>query len=459
VTINIDFFAFSAFIATMFAVLVLVEERKNITRSVIALWATAALIVAFQAQIVPLLGARTSVGAQWKLAYYGFWLMILCAVGANLRLSMLPTLAMCCALAALVIPYPMGPIAKNWIVAIGIIGCLAIAAPPAGMQRVLRISAATTAFIAAGCLVDALFQHGMTDTPGRAAGLNIAPNVAAISLLLGAAVSWPAVPSGLTIYFLLLAGFAIFTTLSKGTILAYLIIFSFVGWRYLRPMKAAGPLAFTVLLAAWIGAAWTVNPQFMTATRNSISNITNALPSLERAELAISSSQHQQAVAPKKPNEARIQAISKRAETEGDRNSLSARFLLLQRAWLLYEQKPWQGYGLDFAHKTAPHNAFLFFALAFGMIGWLIPLSFLWIVRNNLPLAACTVFAFATSHDFLVPALVVSIGLSIANEETHALSGLRPVDPGMDGVLDRVSSDPSDADRDGTIRLNNQAPR
>ena len=100
-----------------------------------------------------------------------------------------------------------------------------------------------------------------------------------------------------------------------------------------------------------------------------------------------------------------IKEITRRAENEGDINSISARGLLMERAWLSYRNGPLFGQGLAAAHALQPHNTFLLFAVAFGDrrmdravgVPRLTAYS-VWSVQQ-LPLCLATFTIMMTSHD------------------------------------------------------------
>jgi hypothetical protein len=136
-----------------------------------------------------------------------------------------------------------------------------------------------------------------------------------------------------------------------------------------------------------------------------------------------------------------IKEITRRAENEGDINSISARGLLMERAWLSYRHGPHFGRGLAAAHALQPHNTFLLFAVAFGDLGWLVPLAFLGLtaysVRSvqQLPLCLATFTVLMTSHDLpftfglLVPFILGIAGLNAQRypprDESDAVPAIR----------------------------------
>lgn len=126
-----------------------------------------------------------------------------------------------------------------------------------------------------------------------------------------------------------------------------------------------------------------------------------------------------------------IEEITRRAENEGDINSISARGLLMERAWLSYRNGPLFGSGLAAAHALQPHNTFLLFAVAFGDLGWIVPLAFLGLtgysVRSvqQLPLCLATFTVMMTSHDLpftfglLTPFILGVAGLNAQRFRLH----------------------------------------
>ncbi|RWX59664.1 hypothetical protein EN780_33940 [Mesorhizobium sp. M4B.F.Ca.ET.089.01.1.1] len=80
------------------------------------------------------------------------------------------------------------------------------------------------------------------------------------------------------------------------------------------------------------------------------------------------------------------------------------------------------GRGLEEAHVFVPHNTFVLFAIAFGHIGWLVPLGFLVfafsLVRDaeDLPLGVALSGVMLTSHDVLLtPSLFIPVAIGIGS--------------------------------------------
>jgi hypothetical protein len=92
----------------------------------------------------------------------------------------------------------------------------------------------------------------------------------------------------------------------------------------------------------------------------------------------------------------------------------------MERAFLSYRTGPVFGQGLTAAHALQPHNTFLLFAVAFGDLGWIVPIAFLGLTacwaRNTqqLPLFLATLTGIMTSHDILLtPSILAPIVFGI----------------------------------------------
>jgi hypothetical protein len=197
-------------------------------------------------------------------------------------------------------------------------------------------------------------------------------------------------------------------------------------------------------LVGWIAAAFLSNERFSIAATLSYQQTASALTAFEEARQSIARAVQSRALPqssiPSPPSDGvepkpatndliremdrrddLIEEIGRRAENEGDINSISARGLLMERAFLSYRNGPFFGQGLAAAYALQPHNAFLLFAIAFGHLGWLVPIAFLsltvyWARRiQQLPLFLATLTVMSTSHDILLtPGLLAPIVFGIA---------------------------------------------
>ncbi|RWD07346.1 MAG: hypothetical protein EOS58_00830 [Mesorhizobium sp.] len=375
--------------------------------------------------------------------------------------------------------HPLGIVNRSYLTTLALGGSaltlMLTFAPPI----VLRLSASVTALNAIVCFLDVLFTHGFTTTVGRAAGLAVNPNVAAAGLLLGGAASYRAVPKEWRPGFLVLVGGALSITLSRSTILAAVatvFLPSAAGiWQYYRASRRlridtaawTRALAVALVLLSATFVALTTNRYFRAAIGQSFAGVLAVNTDLSEAGEAVDTSLARPAVpighppqtddarplsvepprlapsrnVPALPEEslpgdvatppkaipsaagaARIQALSERLRGEGKKNSISARALFLERGLLAYQTGGFFGRGLEEAHVFVPHNTFVLFAIAFGHIGWLVPLGFLvfafWFVRDaeDLPLGVALLGVMLTSHDVLLtPSLFIPVAIGIGS--------------------------------------------
>jgi hypothetical protein len=418
-------------------------------------------VVAFQLQLLPFfLPLFVDDRIFWPVIYYGcgsfaavITLIILATQKSVLRQS-LPILAVCGFAVGLTLLHPLDGISKNFLVAVIFVTCATVLAIASAPFALLRFSATATVLSAVICLLDILFRNGFTNSVGRAAGLSINANVAAAGLLLGAASSYWTIPPPFRSPFVLIVGAAIFVTLSKSTEIAAIAICAGVGadliWTRVRSPGSHQPIRWVrsgVLalgLAGWIVAALFSNDRFSVAATDAFQGTGNALKAFAEARRSINSAIESMASPPssstpararaagsstptddaaqqKSASDERIEEIGRRAETEGDINSISARGLLMERAFLSYQNGPLLGQGLAAAHALHPHNTFLLFAVAFGDIGWIVPLAFLGLTAGwarsmqQIPLFLATFVVMSTSHDILLtPSLLAPIVLGIA---------------------------------------------
>ncbi len=431
-------------------------------------------------------------------ALYGGVLVISIAVLATRRDVRSAILLLGAAAAMAVVPvalHPLGIVAKCYLITLFLGGAAIVLMLASAPAIVLRLSAAVTALNAAICFLDLLFANGFTNTPGRAAGLAINPNVAAAGLLLGASASYRAVAEKWRASFLVLVGAALLVTVSRSTLLAAFAtvavpIVVCLGQQFRNrrrlELNARGwsrPLAVALALVGIIGIALATNAYFRVSIGESFAGVLSvgkaldeaaeavdashdqvpsaavapAAPSSEgvpakhsalagrrssavidqpRAKPSISSADKSASAAPSPPpesslpssaasqstNAAKIQALGERLTDEGKRNSISARALFLERGLLAYREGGPFGRGLEEAQALAPHNTFLLFAIAFGHLGWLIPIGLVGFafcfVRSagDLALGVALVGVMLTSHDLLLtPSLFLPVALGIGS--------------------------------------------
>jgi hypothetical protein len=186
----------------------------------------AVLVATYQSQFLPFFQPwLVSTGAAWAAIYYGFWGsailvgFVLVAGYPHIRRHVIPVAALGIYSLVMCGLHPLDAVAKNFIVAMILSGCLVIFTRAAGNGIVARFSATMTALMAVICLLDAFFADGFTNTAGRAAGFSVNANDAAASLVLGAVATCRSLPSRLRPPFLILVGAAVAVTLSRSTML------------------------------------------------------------------------------------------------------------------------------------------------------------------------------------------------------------------------------------------------
>jgi hypothetical protein len=412
---------------------------------------SAVAIVAFQSEFLPFFQPLlASDQVFWPAIYYAYWILTVGVTIAVLiadpavRRQSFPILIVCSLTMALTLLHPFDWVAKNLVVTMMLLICITVLILGSTPSLLLKLSATVTALTAVICCLDILFADGLTNTPGRAAGLAINPNDAATGLFLAAAATYRAVPKRLQFSFLLLVGGAIFFTLSRSALLAAIILVSGDGalslWQTIRNggrphlgrAFSGRTILFALGLLIWSAAALFNNDRFAIAATDSFNGIQTAIDAIGEAARSVRmavqtpvgpGSQTQSA-----RTEAEIVAIGKAAvKSEQERNSVSARGLFMWRAFVTYGSGPFFGRGLAAAHEIAPHNTFLMFAVAFGHLGWLVPVALIGLtfyrVRdvNQLPLGLATIAVMMISHDILFPSLILPIAVGIAgNISSHS---------------------------------------
>jgi hypothetical protein len=378
-----------------------------------------------------------------SVLYHGAWALaivltaLLLIVRRGAVRQILPVLLACALCAGITLTHPIDEISRSFLVALLLTVCGTVLATFSAPLALVRLSASATVLAAMFCLFDILFAQGFTETVGRAAGLSINPNGAAAGLLLGASSSFWAIPRHWRAFFVLVVAAAILTTLSRSVILATIVICVAVGIPLLRdrlklpaprpPFQWLRTSMLCLCLVGWVGAAFWSNPRVSHTTGVAVQQISDALPAFRRAQKSVSAEigAVQARVGEREASaavaDASLAQIARRAQAEGVKNSLAARGLFFEAAVLAYRTGPPLGRGLAAAHALSPHNSFLMFAIAFGHLGWLIPIAFLllcaWWVRSieQAPLFLATSAVLLTSHDvLLVPGLLLPIILGMA---------------------------------------------
>lgn len=385
---------------------------------------------------------------------------------ADVRRRVMPLAAVAAFGLAATALHPIGQVTRAYIIAAGMGGATIVLMQGSSSSALLRLAAAVTALNGALCFVDLPFADGFTTTVGRAAGLAINPNVAAAGILLGAAASHRAVPARLRPSFLVLTAGSLAVTLSRSAVLiaaaaASIAAGAEIWWRARStrrphaPVEGVGAAAFLAIgMVAWVSTATITNHHLrrvvdavvvdsvsfvdaLDAAHDFVARTARDVPSASAAAVETAGSaaaataalatpaaagrlETDEAAVLDEADHARIAALDERLSDEGVKNSISARFLFLERAMLAYRHNGFFGIGLEAAHPLVPHNTFLLFALAFGHPGWFIPLALVAVtfssVRDprDLPLPVAMVGLMTVSHDILLtPSLFLPIAIGI----------------------------------------------
>jgi hypothetical protein len=414
-------------------------------------------VVGFELQLLSVSGLL-DIRFLRSVAYHGTWALaivltaFLLIVRRGAVRQILPVLLACALCTGITLIHPIDEISRSFLVALLLTFCGTVLATFSAPLALARLSASATVLAATFCLLDILFARGFTEIVGRAAGLSINPNAAAAGLLLGAASSFWTIPRDWRASFVLVVAAAILTTLSRSMFLATILISLAVGIPLLRdrlrspatrpPFKWLRTGVLCLCLAGWVGTAYWANPRFSRTMSVTVQQISEALPAFRRAQKSVSAEigavksrvgEREASSTPDPAADASLAQIARRAYAEGVKNSLAARGLYFEAAVLAYRTGPPLGRGLAAAHALSPHNSFLMFAIAFGHLGWLIPICFLvlcafWVRSiEQAPIILATSAVLMTSHDvLLVPGLLLPIILGmaalrarLASEEDH----------------------------------------
>ena len=307
------------------------------------------------------------------------------------------------------------------------------------------------------CLIDVMVSGVFSEIPGRGAGLYFNPNIAALALVLGAmaiATSWR--PSWrLPIFAVVAVG--LLATLS-GMLTAVVIVLACAVPIYLDLSRNSaayrrGAGLATLILAlgiSYLTYAYVSGTTFggnLTAAQSSVfgSLMKDAAKAVGPPPVEIGSPSGSQDVQRATTANARpIDCASWTVVLRGGReaqtcpwldpvfmdrqefySSGAARLLLGLRGIAAIVDAPWFGSGLDRAFSLRPHNTYLLFGIAYGVVGLLfVPLFCVFISlrmgggRNALPVILFVALTSAVSHDlFLVRDLVAGLAIVLSSGE------------------------------------------
>jgi len=385
-------------------------------------------VAGFQLQLLTFSGVLEI--SFFRAIYHGCWIVTLCLtlflliVRRDLFRRAVPVLLVCGLCACIALIHPIDAISRSFLAVLLLTICGTVLATSSAALALVRLSAAATVLGAALCLLDILFVFGFSDIVGRAAGTNLNPNIAAAGLLLAASGSFWAVPRDWRTPFVMIVAAAILTTLSRSNIVAAVLICILICAVLIharlnvadprRPTRWLRGSMLCLCLAGWIGTAFWLNAGFSKVIFATLRQVGSASSVIANArENAVEGSNS--------GADAALAQNAKQAEAIGLKNSLAARGLLFENAVLAYRSGPTLGRGLATAHALSPHNSFLLFAIAFGNLGWLVPVAFLFLsaywVRtiDQVPIVLATFAVLMTSHDvLLMPGLLLPVVIGVA---------------------------------------------
>ena len=309
------------------------------------------------------------------------------------------------------------------------------------------------------CLIDVMVSGVFSEIPGRGAGLYFNPNIAALALVLGAmaiATSWR--PSWRLPIFAVVAVGLLATLSRSGMLTAVVIVLACAVPIYLDLSRNSaayrrGAGLATLILAlgiSYLTYAYVSGTTFggnLTAAQSSVfgSLMKDAAKAVGPPPAEIGSPSGSQDVqrattANARPIDCASWTVVLRGLREAqtcpwldpvfmDRqefySSGAARLLLGLRGIAAIVDAPWFGSGLDRAFSLRPHNTYLLFGIAYGVVGLLfVPLFCVFISlrmggwRNALPVILFVVLTSAVSHDlFLVRDLVAGLAIVLSSGE------------------------------------------
>ena len=282
---------------------------------------------------------------------------------------------------------------------------------------VRRIVLVFLLFAVALTLFEVVSPGVLSKVPGRAAGFYVNPNKAGFALNAGFVLAVGAVPPRWRGILLLAVGAAVLGTLSRSAIIVWaLMVFAlWVQGGLHAPRRKA--------LLASVGAALIFVPFFFWAYQ---APSTSLVACKKMAAVAV-----------------RVVEGSTGSELGTDlcrgkvRNSMKnddVRAELLGGVWSAYRESPLVGVGMERAWALRPHNSYLLYAAAYGLVGWLLVPALGFVVaaashrRLALPVALVVLGTAFFNHNLLTDytslAVLALFGAGVARDEWK--SGVPP---------------------------------
>jgi hypothetical protein len=260
-------------------------------------------------------------------------------------------------------------------------------------------------------LFEVIYPGTFSNVPGRSAGLYINPNINAFALITGAVLTIGLLPSRVRIIFLIVVSAAILSSLSKSGVIIWVVVAA-VLWlqgvvRVLRGKFDIFASILTVLVfVLFFGYAYTNVPYF-----HFMANAQAGFGIKFSEILALQ-------IAGGDQSEAEVEELHGDLEAQG---ADASRISLVYNALSLYKQSPILGIGMAEAWASQPHNGYLLYGVAYGLLGWVIVPALALVVamsgdrRVALPIALALLLMSVFSHNLLVDRTVlVPLALAVA---------------------------------------------
>ncbi|CAN7220955.1 hypothetical protein LJR016_000677 [Devosia sp. LjRoot16] len=308
-----------------------------------------------------------------------------------------------------VLHFPIDAAGKSMIVSCAMIISISTILPHSGAcTLVMRISAVAVAVTSASLLVEMLAPGTLSSVPGRSAGLFENPNVAGGALVLGGTATVPFVARRWRGPYAVLVAFGVTATISRTSllVLAGSAIAAFAAERLFQRKKLRTDRNE---LARIIAAAGICSIIFAIALQHNAIVGNSFIASADTALTAVSAAAEASAA-----NSGKL-PTSQLSDSLGKTDSGAARLLLMGNA--IHEISLW-GVGIDRAHALAPHNQYIFFAVAFGVAGIIVAISLIGAIgyfgRHNPVFGFAAIGILVFTHDLTMLDLAVPFALGCA---------------------------------------------
>lgn len=352
--------------------------------------------------------------------YYSFW--ALCALttlayviwrpSAVVRLA--PLYAALVAIILLTLSYPpIGVASRSMIVSCSMIIVMVTILPLSdACASVMQVSAAFVALASISLVVEMFFPGTLSAISGRSASLYVNPNVAGSAVVLGGMATAPFIARNWRGAFAVLILSGVIATISRTSLIVLIGVSALAmaierlkrgKKNHINKPSAIRTMAAATVCAVIFTIALQTSPPVAASFQTAIATALTAESSLLKAR------------SDARLDEDRTVTALKLSELLGKVDSGAARLVLMKNA--LAETSRW-GTGADRAHALAPHNQYLFFAVAFGVMGIVVVVLMIgaigYLGRANLAFVLATGGVLMFTHDLTMLDLAVPIALGCA---------------------------------------------